>query len=73
MGGKVSGLKTLGMVQPPGWAMQGDDVSDGQAMCFIDFKSVFKGSVLLYVRQQLRGVQKGRIYFCKGFKNAAAV
>lgn len=58
MGEKARGLKTLGMVQAPGWAMPGDDVSDGQAMYFIDFKSVFKDSGFLYAAIVARECKK---------------
>ena len=58
MGEKVNGLKTLGMVQARGWAMQGDDASDGQAMYFIDFKSVFKDSGFLYAAIVARECKK---------------
>ena len=68
MGGKVNGLKTLGMVQPPGWAMQGDDASDGQAMYFIDFKSVFKDSGFLYAAIVARECKKAVFTFVKALK-----
>ena|GEM_PF-5507519 len=58
MGGKVSGLKTLGMVQARGWAMPGDDASDGQAMYFIDFKSVFKDSGFLCAATATRSTKR---------------
>jgi len=38
--------------------MQGDDASDGQAMYFIDFKSVFKDSGFLYAAIVARECKK---------------